>query len=70
LSTSINQTNISISISGKDKMAQLNGEIGGYFGQTTILDCFNGINGKEKYPIEQIIRDMLILIGNEKFHNI
>ena len=70
LSTTVSQTNISISLSGKDKMAQLNGEFGGTFEQMTILDQVETKDGREKYPIDKIIYDMLILVGNEKFHNI
>jgi hypothetical protein len=37
-SYSENITNVSINITGKDKIAQLNGMSGGYFGQTVVLD--------------------------------
>jgi hypothetical protein len=51
-------------------MALLNGEISGHFTQTTILDKVLTKNGKEKYPIYNLIYDMLYLYGNEKNYNI
>ncbi len=67
--------NMSISISGKDKMALLNGEISGTFGQSTILDVIeieqkDGSYLKEKIEIKNILSDVLTLYGNELGSNI
>jgi hypothetical protein len=69
-SSSISENSISISISGKDKMALLNGEISGHFGQTTVLDIIeeedaSGNIKRTKFPIYNIILDMLQMYGNE-----
>lgn len=70
------QTNgTSISISGKDKMVLLNGEISGTFGQSTILDVIeiqqkDGSYKKEKVEIKNILIDALSLYGSELSSNI
>ncbi len=74
-SLSISASSVSISLSGKDKMALLNGEIAGLFEQTTVLDSIEeelekGIYTKRQYEIDKIIYDMLYLLGNELSHNI
>lgn len=69
-SRSISANSNTISISGKDKMILLNGEISGHFSQSTVLDKILTANGKEKYPIINLIYDMLYLYGNEKNYNI
>lgn len=69
-SRSISTNSNTISISGKDKMVLLNGEISGHFTQSTVLDKILTANGKEKYPIINLIYDMLYLYGNEKNYNI
>lgn len=70
-SISINSNTKNISITGKDKMSLLNGDISGHLNQATVLDVYyNEENKKEKYPIVNIIYDMLYLFGNEKSHNI
>lgn len=75
-STSISTSSISISISGKDKMAFLNGEISGHFGQTTILDSIEEWDEqlqafrKRKYELKFVIKDLVYTLGNEKLENI
>lgn len=70
-----------IYITGKDKMALLNGEIGGNFPHATDLKYRNvevvddegkiyGTNKEEEQTIEEIIREMIHKYGNEPFHNI
>ena len=70
-----------IYITGKDKMALLNGEIGGHFPHATDLKYQNievvdaegkiyGTNKEVELTIEEIIREMIHKYGNEPFHNI
>ena len=70
-----------IYITGKDKMALLNGEIGGNFPAATDLKYLNidtennigsiyGENKDRELTIEEIIREMIHKYGNEPFHNI
>lgn len=79
----INNTNgtDNIYISGKDKMALLNGDIGGHlphatdFGNEKIY-TYDEATGKQideqkiELTIKQIIREMIHKFGNEPFHNI
>ena len=76
-STSQNVNSYNISISGKDKMCLLNGEIGGAitslsvdFGTYDITDTETGKITKKSYPIKDIIRESVHQYGNEFFHNI
>lgn len=74
-SQSISTNNKTISISGKDKMALLNGEISGHFGQQTVLDLIEteeqeGVYVRKKYEIDKIIYDLIYMYGNENLHNI
>lgn len=74
-SKSISPTSITISISGKDKMTLLNGEMGGLFSTSTTLDTFeqvakDGSIKLEKRPIYNIIHDLLHLYSGEPEHNI
>ena len=74
-STSQSINNFTVSISGKDKMCMLNGEVGGHFNSSVDLGTieYTDKNGKkiiEKYPIKNIIREMIHQYGNEPFHNI
>lgn len=75
-SSSISTSSVSISISGKDKMVLLNGEVSGHFGQSTILDSIEELNKetqtyiKRKYEIKNIIKDMVYTLGNERLENI
>jgi hypothetical protein len=48
----------------------LNGEVSGVFEQETILDVINNNGIKEKYPIKDIIRDLLLINGHENNSNI
>ena len=70
-----------IYITGKDKMALLNGEIGGTFPHSTDLkyqaefeyDDVTGIpitENKKELTIEEIIREMIHKYANEPLHNI
>ena len=70
-----------IYITGKDKMALLNGEIGGNFPHaidlkyrdTQVVDDegkIYGENKEEEQTIEEIIREVIHKYGNEPFHNI
>lgn len=70
-----------IYITGKDKMALLNGEMGGHFPAATDLKYMNvdiennlgsiyGENKDKELTIEEIIREMIHKYGNEPFHNI
>lgn len=80
-----NANGFSISISGKDKMSLLNGEIGGAFEseinfgeieEEKVLS--RDSNGKKidsvwetrKLPVEEIIRNMIHVYGREPLHNI
>ena len=72
-------TAISVSISGKDKMCLLNGEVGGVinssvdFGTEEIVDYTETgeiITRIEKLPIYRIIQEMVKTYGQEKANNI
>ena len=70
-----NSTNFTISISGKDKMCLLNGEIGGSLESTVDFgtieeESVDGIWTIRKIPIPEIIRNMVHVYGKEPFHNI
>lgn len=77
-SFSTNQTtnNYTISISGKDKMCLLNGEVGGNlpasidFGTEEYHDLETGTTYYNKIPIKQIIREALHTYALEPYHNI
>ena len=69
-------TSSSISISGKDKMAMLNGDLGGSvysltwdFGSIEITDA-NGETTIKKYLLENIIREAVHEFAKEPFQNI
>ena len=67
--------NLTISIQGKDKMARLNGEMGGAIPAQTRFDVMDEIDvygniTEVKIPIKQIITSALILQGYENPHNI
>ena len=70
------QTNrYQISLSGKDKMCLLNGDVGGEFNAETQLDAEyveqeDGTWVNEKKPIAYIIREMIHHYAQESFHNI
>jgi hypothetical protein len=72
----VSTSSISISISGKDKMALLNGEISGHFGQTTVLDSIEEWNEetqsflKCKYELKNVIKDLVYTLGGERLDNI
>ena len=74
-STSQGISNLTVNISGKDKMCLLNGEIGGHFNSSTVLDTITYTNEQKKtvtvkYPVQQIIKEMVHQFGNESFSNI
>ncbi len=79
----INNTNgtDNIYISGKDKMALLNGDIGGHLPHATDFGIeeiytYDQATGKQvdkqevELTIKQIVREMIHKYGNEPFHNI
>lgn len=74
--TSISTNNYTISISGKDKMCMLNGDLGGNlyasidFGVEEYWDKINNITYYNKIPIKTIIRNAVNIYGNELLHNI
>lgn len=64
-----------ISISAKDKMCLLNGDVGGTMTAQTQFDCIEeetelGEWAITKYPIKDIIRNSLHQYAGEPFHNI
>lgn len=73
--TSNTTTNFTISLQGKDKMCQLNGEVGGSltssvdFGTEEIVDK-NGIIKIRKIPIQDVIRHVVHTYAGEPLHNI
>ena len=74
-SKTINLKTINISISGRDKMVKLNGEMGGMFSVSTTLDTIETLNkdgsvSYDKIPIYYIIRNMVHELGGEPWHNI
>lgn len=78
LSESLNSSNHTINISGKDKGCLLNGEIGGSIPSTTNFGKMdiNEINGDNiitttiDIPIKEIIKNAVITFGGESLHNI
>lgn len=68
--------NYTISITGKDKMCLLNGDLGGViphatnFGEEEYLDASTGEVTKNKIPLKDIIRNALMTFGGEKPENI
>ena len=78
LNESLNASNHTINISGKDKGCLLNGEIGGSIPSTTNFSKMdiNEINGNNiitttiDIPIKEIIKNAVISFGGESLHNI
>lgn len=73
--TNRNASSFNISISGKDKMCQLNGEIGGNFESSVDFGQIEEQNPDgswkiTKLPIHRIIREMVHQYAGEPFHNI
>ena len=73
--TSAQVNNYSISLSGKDKMCLLNGDVSGAFNAETVLDSEriqkeDGTWVDEKRPIFYIIREMIHHYAQEGFQNI
>lgn len=74
--TSLSTSGFNISISGKDKMCLLNGEVGGQlpasvdFGVEEFVDKEKMITTKTKVPIKKIIKEMLHAYALEPYHNI
>lgn len=74
-SVSQSNTNFSISISGKDKMCLLNGEINGNLTAATDFGAIEEYINETDYiikkiPIKQIIRNMIHVYAGEPFHKI
>lgn len=78
LNESLNASNHTINISGKDKGCLLNGEIGGSIPSTTNfskmdineIDGNNIITTTIDIPIKEIIKNAVISFGGENLHNI
>ena len=74
--TSLSTTSYNISLSGKDKMCLLNGDLGGSlpqsvdFGVEEYYDNETQITTYNKIPIKKIIREAIHTYGNEPYHNI
>jgi hypothetical protein len=75
--SNITNTSVTISLSGKDKMSLLNGDMGGTFtalttdlGMCNILDDRGRLVNTEKRTIKQIIVDLVHTFGREPYHNI
>ena len=74
--TTQNTNNYTVSISGKDKMCLLNGDIGGNlaasvdFGVEEYWDRESNIVTYTKIPIKTIIREMIHTYALEPYHNI
>lgn len=66
--------NFTISISGKDKMCMLNGEVGGSLPASIDFGVEEFVNGEQitysKVPVKNIIREMLYTYALEPYHNI
>lgn len=75
-STNISTTSTTISISGKDKMCLLNGDLGGNlnasidFGTEEFYDKENNTTTYSKVPIRTIVRESLHTYAQEPYHNI
>lgn len=75
-SSSINANNYTISISGKDKMCMLNGDMGGSlyasidFGIEEYYDKKSNTTTYNSIPVKTIIRNAVNVYGNEPLHNI
>ena len=74
--TSQTTNNYNISISGKDKMCLLNGDLGGSlpasidFGVEEYFDIESGVTTYNNIPIPQIIREAVHGYAGEPYHNI
>ena len=73
--TSRSTNNLSISLSGKDKMCLLNGEVGGTLESTVDFgsieeEDINGVWTIRPLPIVEIIRNMVHTYAGEPYHNI
>ena len=73
--TSTSLTSTTISLTGKDKMCMLNGDLGGVFNAETQLDTerviqTDGTYVDKKQPIAYIIRELIHHYANENFYNI
>ena len=74
--TNQSTNNFTVSISGKDKMCLLNGDLGGNlpasvdFGVKEYVDLEKQITTYEKIPIKEIIREAIHAYALEPYHNI
>lgn len=75
-SISKSTNNLTISLSGKDKMCRLNGEIGGHipaqwdWGQIEDVDYESGVTTLTKIPIKTIICNLVRELAQERIENI
>ena len=73
--TTYNTNNYTVSISGKDKMCLLNGDLGGNLTSSVDFGTIENVHedksiSYQKIPISQIIKESLHSYGNEFYHNI
>ena len=74
--TTINNKSYNISLTGKDKMCMLNGELGGgftasvEFDSESFYDVTTEVTTFTKIPVVDIIRNAIITFGNELPYNI
>lgn len=75
-SSTLNTNNFSISISGKDKMCLLNGDVGGVIPAEHCFGVLEEYNEEtDQYdsidlPLKEIIKEAVHTYGNEAYHNI
>lgn len=70
ISSTYNTNSFQISISGKDKMCLLNGEVSGVLGASTDFGTEDNMGEIVKLPLETIIRNIVHVYGKEPYHNI
>ena len=74
--TNQSTNNFTVSISGKDKMCLLNGDLGGNlpasidFSTSEYYDLESGVTTYKKVPIKNIIKEALHSYALEPYHNI
>lgn len=79
-STAYSTNSYTINLSGKDKMCRLNGEIGGVINSSVDFGKMDQPIGKDqngntifqtiKYPVREIIKNLVHQYGGEPFHNV
>ena len=69
-SVSYNTTNVTIQVSGQDKMCKLNGTIGGTISSSGEFSSIIEEEETIKLPVSEIIRELLHEYGKEPYHNL